>query len=113
MRLGAWKCAVKASTKLLISIILKIFLRHRHRYEFNSDYTSDFEAKDFIPSGKNPETGLVEALELKSHPFYVGVQYHPEYKSTVANPHPLFKALVEAAVKFQTKIIFKCNKIMV
>ena len=104
MRLGAWKCAVKASTKLFdIYNSKNISERHRHRYEFNSDYTSDFEAKDFIPSGKNPETGLVEALELKSHPFYVGVQYHPEYKSTVANPHPLFKALVEAAVKFQTK----------
>lgn len=104
MRLGAWKCAVKASTKLFdIYNSKNISERHRHRYEFNSDYTSDFEAKEFIPSGKNPETGLVEALELKNHPFYVGVQYHPEYKSTVANPHPLFKALVEAAVKFQTK----------
>ena len=59
----------------------------------------DFEDKGLVPTGLNPETGLVETLELKDHPFYIGVQYHPEYKSTVATPHPLFKAFVSATVK--------------
>ena len=71
--------------------------RHRHRYEFNSEYKEEFERNGLLPSGLNPETGLVETLELKDHPFYIGVQYHPEYKSTVATPHPLFEALIKAA----------------
>ena len=104
MRLGAWKCTLKPNSTLMeIYGAKNISERHRHRYEFNSEYIKDFESKDFMPTGKNPDTGLVEALELKDHPFYIGVQYHPEYKSTVANPHPLFKAFVEAAVNFQTK----------
>ena len=73
--------------------------RHRHRYEFNSEYKEEFEKNGLMPSGLNPETDLVETLELKNHPFYIGVQYHPEYKSTVASPHPLFKALIKAASK--------------
>lgn len=98
MRLGAWKCALKQGSKLHeIYGSRSISERHRHRYEFNSEYRSDFEKAGLIPTGQNPETVLVETLELKDHPFYIGVQYHPEYKSTVATPHPLFKALVEAA----------------
>ncbi len=98
MRLGAWKCNLKPQSQLFYIYGTKqISERHRHRYEFNSDYQSEFEKSGFLPTGINPETHLVEALELKDHPFYIGVQYHPEYKSTVATPHPLFMAFVKAA----------------
>ena len=97
MRLGAWACAVRPGSKLFdIYGNKNISERHRHRYEFNSEYLADFEKNGFLATGTNPDTGLVEALEMVDHPFYVGVQYHPEYKSTVATPHPLFKAFVEA-----------------
>lgn len=98
MRLGAWKCTLKAGT-LLYDIYgqKNISERHRHRYEFNSEYKELFEQNGLQPSGTNPDTHLVETLELKDHPFYVGVQYHPEYKSTVVQPHPLFLALIKAA----------------
>lgn len=100
MRLGAWKCALKNNTKLHeIYGTKNITERHRHRYEFNSEYQNDFEKNGLVPSGFNPETDLVETLELKNHPFYIGVQYHPEYKSTVETPHPLFKALIKACKK--------------
>lgn len=103
MRLGAWDCNVKPDTKLFeIYQNTEISERHRHRYEFNNDYLDEFEAKGFIASGKNSDTDLVEVIELNNHPFYVGVQYHPEYKSTVANPHPLFKAFVKAAAKYES-----------
>ena len=97
MRLGAWKCSLKNGSKLSeIYGSKNISERHRHRYEFNSDYLQEFEKNGFLATGTNPETGLVEALELPGHPFYVGVQYHPEYKSTVATPHPLFRAFIKA-----------------
>jgi len=97
MRLGAWKCALKSGSKLFDVYGSKnISERHRHRYEFNSEYLQEFEKNGFLATGTNPETGLVEALELPGHPFYVGVQYHPEYKSTVATPHPLFRAFIKA-----------------
>ncbi len=100
MRLGAWKCALKNGSKLYdIYGSKNISERHRHRYEFNSDYLQEFEKNGFLATGTNPETGLVEALELPDHPFYVGVQYHPEYKSTVATPHPLFRAFIKACEK--------------
>ncbi|PST43747.1 CTP synthase [Riemerella anatipestifer] len=100
MRLGAWKCTLKSGSKLAeIYDSKNISERHRHRYEFNSEFKKDYEDRGLVPTGFNPDTGLVEALELNEHPFYVGVQYHPEYKSTVATPHPLFKALVKAAVE--------------
>ena len=98
MRLGAWKCELKPNTKIAeIYNAELISERHRHRYEFNNDYIEDYEKKGLIPSGFNPETRLVEVVELKDHPFYVGVQYHPEYKSTVASPHPLFIAFIKAS----------------
>ncbi|AQY21634.1 CTP synthase [Riemerella anatipestifer] len=104
MRLGAWKCTLKSGYKLAeIYDSKNISERHRHRYEFNSEFKKDYEDKGLVPTGFNPDTGLVEALELNGHPFYVGVQYHPEYKSTVATPHPLFKALVKAAVEHKGK----------
>lgn len=100
MRLGAWKCSLKAGSKLSEIYGAKtISERHRHRYEFNSEFKDEFEKNGLIPTGFNPETGLVETVELGNHPFYIGVQYHPEYKSTVATPHPLFKALIKAATK--------------
>ena len=70
--------------------------RHRHRYEFNNKYREQLEAAGLIATGINPNTGLVEIIEIPSHPWFVGVQYHPEYKSTVINPHPLFVAFVKA-----------------
>lgn len=100
MRLGAWKCQLKPNSKLLeIYGNKNISERHRHRYEFNSEYLEDFEKNGIQASGVNPDTKLVETIELQNHPFYIGVQYHPEYKSTVATPHPLFIALVKAASK--------------
>ena len=100
MRLGAWKCQLKPNSKLLeIYGSKNISERHRHRYEFNSEYLEDFEKNGIHASGINPDTKLVETIELQNHPFYIGVQYHPEYKSTVATPHPLFIALVKAASK--------------
>lgn len=100
MRLGAWKCAIKENT-LAHKIYGKtnILERHRHRYEFNGDYLNEMVEAGLVASGVNPDTGLVEIVELPNHPFFIGVQYHPEYKSTVLNPHPLFMGLVAAAVK--------------
>ena len=95
MRLGAWKCTLRPESKLSkIYASQDISERHRHRYEFNSEYQELFEQNGMMPSGFNPDTKLVETIELKNHPFFIGVQYHPEYKSTVENPHPLFKELI-------------------
>ncbi len=77
--------------------------RHRHRYEFNSAYVVELQNAGLKASGVNPDTGLVEIVEIEDHPFFIGVQYHPEYKSTVANPHPLFVNFVAAAVKARKK----------
>jgi CTP synthase len=78
----------------------KISERHRHRYEFNNKYLKQMEKKGMIASGINPETGLVEIIELKNHPWFIGTQYHPELKSTVLKPHPLFVKFVKAALDF-------------
>lgn len=100
MRLGGWDCEIKEGTKAF-DIYGKSMIneRHRHRYEFNNYYLDAFEKGGMILSGVNPETRLVEIIELPKHPFFVAVQYHPEYKSTVANPHPLFVNFVKAAVE--------------
>ncbi|MEJ7673329.1 MAG: gamma-glutamyl-gamma-aminobutyrate hydrolase family protein [Chitinophagaceae bacterium] len=74
--------------------------RHRHRWEFNNAYLSQFENAGMIASGINPETGLVEIIELPNHPFFIGVQYHPELKSTVENPQPIFVSFIKAAREF-------------
>ena len=102
MRLGAWKCDIKEGT-LANQIYAKTSIseRHRHRFEYNSKYADKLEKAGLISSGINPETGLVEIIEIKDHPFFIGVQYHPEYKSTVANPHPIFVSFVAAMVKNQ------------
>ena len=98
MRLGSWKCELKAGS-LAHDIYNSdtIEERHRHRYEYNNSYKEQLEAAGLKSTGINPETGLIEIVEIPEHPWFVGVQYHPEYKSTVANPHPLFVAFVKAA----------------
>ncbi len=100
MRLGSWKCDIKPNT-LAKKIYNKTQIeeRHRHRYEYNNQYVNQLNEAGLIASGINPETGLVEIIELHNHPFFIGVQYHPEYKSTVANPHPIFVSFVAAMVK--------------
>ncbi|NGM74068.1 CTP synthase [Sphingobacterium sp. SGL-16] len=99
MRLGAYDCEIKKGTKAFaIYGKAKISERHRHRYEFNNEYLEQYEKAGMIASGINPDTGLVEIVELKDHPFFVAGQFHPELKSTVANPHPLFVSFVAAAL---------------
>jgi CTP synthase len=99
MRLGAYPCELTEGTKAYEMYGKRtIYERHRHRYEFNNEYLADFERAGMTATGINPEGGLVEIVEIKSHPFFVGVQFHPEYKSTVENPHPVFVGFVKAAV---------------
>ncbi|HPE43310.1 MAG TPA: CTP synthase [Bacteroidales bacterium] len=102
MRLGAYSCRLEKGSKAfeLYGEIL-ISERHRHRYEFNNTYRQSFLQNGMVLSGINPENDLVEIIELPSHPWYIGVQFHPEYKSTVARPHPLFKGFIEASLKKQ------------
>ena len=100
MRLGAWKCEIKeGSLAHQIYGQTMISERHRHRYEYNSAYVDALQKAGLRATGVNPDTGLVEIVEIEEHPFFIGVQYHPEYKSTVANPHPIFVNFVAAAVK--------------
>jgi CTP synthase len=100
MRLGAYACQLKPESKVSLAYNTdKISERHRHRFEFNNKYMEEFEKAGMIPTGKNPETGLVEVVEIENHPWFVGAQFHPEYKSTVAKPHPLFVAFIDAAIK--------------
>lgn len=105
MRLGAWKCRLeKDSLAYRIYQNEAIEERHRHRYEFNDAYRETIEKHGLKATGINPETGLVEVVEIPDHPWFIGVQYHPEYKSTVLDPHPLFVHFVQAALKnFNTK----------
>lgn len=103
MRLGAYPCVLNEDSKVFgIYKQKEIFERHRHRYEFNNEYLGDFEKAGMIGTGVNPEGGLIEIVELKDHPWFVGVQFHPEYKSTVSKPHPLFVGFVNAAVQVGT-----------
>lgn len=101
MRLGAWDCELAKN-----SIAYKVYgsktinERHRHRYEYNNTYKAQIEAAGMKSTGFNPETGLVEIIEIPSHPWFVGVQYHPEYKSRVLAPHPLFVEFVKAALRY-------------
>jgi CTP synthase len=99
MRLGAFTCEVKKKSKAFEAYrASEISERHRHRWEFNNQYLEAFEKAGMMATGINPETGLVEIVELADHPWFVGVQFHPELKSTVENPHPLFVAFVKAAM---------------
>ncbi|HQV05554.1 MAG TPA: CTP synthase [Chitinophagaceae bacterium] len=101
MRLGSYACTIKDNT-LAKSIYGKnaITERHRHRWEFNNAYLQKFEEAGMMASGKNPQNNLVEIIELSGHPFFIGVQYHPELKSTVENPHPIFVHFVKAAKEY-------------
>lgn len=104
MRLGAYACELKKGSKAAaIYGKTSISERHRHRYEFNNQYLKQYETAGMIPSGINPENNLVEVVELKNHPFFVGAQFHPELKSTVANPHPLFINFVAASLAYARK----------
>ncbi len=101
MRLGAYPCQIKeGSLAEEIYGATSVSERHRHRFEFNNEYLEDFEGNGMIASGVNPDTGLVEIMEIPGHPFFIGVQYHPELKSTVESPAPLFVHFVAAAKKY-------------
>jgi CTP synthase len=102
MRLGAYVCRLNKSTKSYQAYEeASVTERHRHRYEFNNEYLDDFRKNGMNASGKNPDTGLVEMIELKDHPWFVGSQFHPELKSTVLNPHPLFVHFIKAAIGYR------------
>lgn len=101
MRLGAYKCSIQTGTLAhKVYGTTSISERHRHRYEFNNAFLDEYEKNGMLASGRNPETGLVEIIEIPDHPFFIGSQYHPELKSTVENPHPLFVHFVAAAKHF-------------
>jgi CTP synthase len=103
MRLGSWKCTLeKDSVAHQVYGKDSIEERHRHRYEFNNKYKETITENGMKATGLNPDTGLVEIVEIPEHPWFVGVQYHPEYKSTVASPHPLFVAFIKAALVHKT-----------
>jgi len=100
MRLGAYDCELKSDSIAEKAYGTdKISERHRHRFEFNSQYLDTYQNSGMIATGKNPSSDLVEIVEIPNHPWFVGVQFHPEYKSTVANPHPLFIDFVKAAMQ--------------
>ena len=100
MRLGAWDCEIlKDTISRKIYSKKMISERHRHRYEFNNEYSKEIFDENFIVAGRNPDTNLVEIVENKDHPWFVGVQFHPEYKSSVYNPHPIFVNFVKASLK--------------
>ena len=106
MRLGAYDCHIEKD-----SLLHKIYEndviseRHRHRYEFNNKYMKDFEENGVVFSGKNKANNLMETIEIPDHPWFIGVQYHPEYKSRVVNPHPLFISFIKAALTHQTNAV--------
>lgn len=99
MRLGEWSCTLEKKSKIF-DIYQKdlIFERHRHRYEFNNRFLTDFQQNGFQTSGINTDTQLVEIIEIPNHAWFIGVQFHPEYKSTVLNPHPLFLSFIQACL---------------
>ena len=100
MRLGSYPCSLTKDSKSYDCYQdVAIEERHRHRYEFNNDYKNQFEENGMAATGINPESKLVEIVEIPSHPWFVGVQFHPEYKSTVAHPQPLFVGFIAAAIK--------------
>jgi CTP synthase len=113
MRLGAYPCNLKPGT-----LAEKIYgtgtisERHRHRWEFNNKYLEQFEKAGMIASGKNPATGLVEIIEIPGHPFFIGVQYHPELKSTVERPQPVFVSFIKAAKQYADKKVETKNSLL-
>ncbi len=114
MRLGSYTCKLDKKSKAYKAYGTDIIEeRHRHRYEFNNAYKADFENAGLKCMGMNPDTGLVEVVEIPSHPFFVAAQYHPEYKSTVMNPHPLFVAFVKAALAHKKSVVAAPKKVAV
>jgi CTP synthase len=106
MRLGAYPCNINNTSKAFESYKeSNISERHRHRYEFNNKYIEDYKKEGMIATGVNPDNNLVEIVEIENHPWFVGVQFHPEYKSTVTNPHPLFTEFVKASVDVSKKTV--------
>jgi len=104
MRLGAYECALVPGTRAAAEYGTDVaYERHRHRYEFNKAYEADFERAGVVFSGRWPEKGLVEILELPSHPWFVSCQFHPEFRSRPGKPHPLFAGFVGAAVRFASE----------
>jgi CTP synthase len=102
MRLGGYPCHLAAGSRSAEAYGSEnVVERHRHRYEFNSEFLADFEAAGMKAVGTNPDTGLVEVVEIPSHRWFVGTQYHPEYHSTAANPHPLFVRFVKEALAYR------------
>ena len=100
MRLGAYECNLREGSKVADAYgKLNIKERHRHRFEFNNDYRTQFEENGMAFVGENPETHLVEVVEIPGKKWFIGTQYHPEYSSTVLNPNPLFLDFIKAAVK--------------
>ena len=104
MRLGAYTCALAEGSLAAEAYGVKqTEERHRHRYEFNEAYRTQLAEGGMVATGTHPDSNLVEIVEIPGHPWFVGAQFHPEYKSTVINPHPLFKAFVAATVAFEAE----------
>jgi CTP synthase len=102
MRLGGYKCVISKNSKSYQAYgKTEVIERHRHRYEFNDKFLNDFRNNGMIPVGINPESNLVEIMEIVNHRWFVGVQFHPEYSSTVINPHPLFVQFIKACIDKQ------------
>jgi CTP synthase len=100
MRLGGYKCIISKNSKAFEAYRkTEIVERHRHRFEFNDKYFEDFKNHGMVPVGINPESNLVEIIEIPEHKWFIGVQFHPEYSSTVINPHPLFVSFVKACIE--------------
>jgi CTP synthase len=101
MRLGAYNCVLEKGTKAFEAYKNdKISERHRHRYEFNNEYRQQLTQKGFVIAGLNPDQDLVEVVEIKDHPWFVGCQFHPEFKSKPDIAHPLFKGFIAAALNY-------------
>lgn len=113
LRLGAYDCAITKNslTQIIYNKKKLISERHRHRYEVNGKYLTQFAQKGFTVSGLNPESNLVEIMELKDHPFFIGCQFHPEFKSRLDTPHPLFENLIAQAKIYKTQPILEEDKI--
>lgn len=104
MRIGQYACELKAKSNIYNAYNREvIYERHRHRFEVNSAYVEELEKQGMKVTGVNPETGLSEVIEIENHPWFVGVQFHPEYKSTVASPHPLFTSFIKAILDHSTQ----------
>ena len=100
LRLGSFPCSIKAGTKMEECYGAgRIYERHRHRYEFNNQFRGELEEAGLVISGTSPDGRLVETIELPDHPFFVGVQFHPEFKSRPNQSHPLFKGFISSALK--------------